>query len=245
MRQLLPLLFLLIGLVNCTFGQPVQDVKQATSKIKVEIWSDVVCPFCYMGKTNFDRALAKFEHKDDVEVVWRSYQLDPTLPKEINDTYENYLIQKKNWSKAQVRNAFNDIAKEGKKLGLKYNFDLLKIANSYNAHLLIQFAGAQGKGSQVEDALFKAYFTDGANIGDVETIVKIGTSIGLEEKSVRDALKSVSVSISLERDLKRAKEVNVSSVPFFLFNQKLVMLGAQPEEAFLEMLKSIYEETKK
>lgn len=226
-----------------TFSQNNQNEgTRAEAKIIVEIWSDVVCPFCYMGKTNFDRALNQFEHKDEVKVIWRSFQLDPSLPKGINESYENYLIQKKGWTKAQIKSAFNDISKEGKKIGLKYNFDLLKIANSYNAHLLIQYAKELGKGTEIKEALFKGYFTEGIHLGDMEQLVKVGVSIGLNEQYIREAMKSINYSIAIEKDMKRAKEINVSSVPFFLFNGKTVVLGAQPEEAFLETLKSTYDQ---
>ena len=154
------------------------------NKMKIEIWSDVMCPFCYIGKRNFETALEQFEHKNELEVVWKSYQLDSRIPEEPKDSYQDYLVKNKGMSQEQVKGMLDNVTLSAKQVGLEYNFDKAVMVNSLNAHKFIQFAKTKGLGDQAEEKLFLAFFTEGKNIADIDTLVQIGKELELGEADV-------------------------------------------------------------
>ena len=135
--------------------------KQKT--IKVEIWSDVMCPFCYIGKRKFESALAQFKDKDKVEIVWKSFQLNPNQITDPSKSTVQYLAETKGWSMDYTRSTIQHVTGMAESVGLHYDFDKAVVANSFDAHRLIQFAKSKGKGDAAEERLFKAYFTEGKN----------------------------------------------------------------------------------
>src|SRR5690554_291356 len=154
---------------------PIETKKE--NKMKIEIWSDVMCPFCYIGKRNFETALAQFAYKEDIEVVWKSYQLDPTIPEVVNETYVDYLVKRKGISLEQATGTLANVAQSAKQAGLDYHFDKALMVSSHKAHLLIQFAKTKKLGNEAEERLFKAFFTEGKNIADVATLTQLGEEI--------------------------------------------------------------------
>jgi len=201
--------------------------------MKVDIWSDVRCPFCYIGKRKFEIALEKFEHKDQIEVEWHSFELDPnTVTKpEVNPV--DYLAQIKGqpreWA-VEMNQRITDTAAE---VGLDFNLESSVVANSFNAHRLIQLAKSNGLDNQIEEKLFVDYFTAGKNIDDKEVLIEAGISVGLERLAIEMMLNSDSFTDEVRLDQKIAQQIGIQGVPFFVFDQKLAVSGAQPPETFL------------
>ena len=214
--------------------------------MKVEIWSDIMCPFCYIGKRNFEAALNEFSGKNEIEIEWKSFQLDPTIPRNFErkiSTYE-YLAEKKGMSIEQSKQLHLNVIETAKKVGLTYDFEKSIVANSFDAHKLIQCAKAYGLGDAAEESLFKAYFSEGKDMSDHSTLISIGKKIGLEESEIISALSSEDFSQKVNADIKEANEIGVTGVPFFVFDRKYAVSGAQPKESFLNALQQSLSESK-
>lgn len=210
--------------------------------MQINIWSDVRCPFCYIGKRKFEMALEKFPHKDKVEVSWRSFQLDPNLETKIGVNATEHLSEAKGISQEQAEGMQNNVTQIAKEVGLDFDFDKAVIANSFNAHRLIQLAKTKGLGNEIEEQLFKAHFTEGKNIDDKETLIQIGAAIGLDEKETREMLASDAFAKEVQQDEMQAQSIGVRGVPFFVLNDKYAVSGAQSPETFLEVLNQTWKE---
>lgn len=208
----------------------------------VDIWSDVRCPFCYIGKHNIENALAQFEHKDNIEIVWHSYELDPNLKTDTGINTLDYFVKYKGVDINQAKQMLQAPIQYGAELGLKFDFENSVVANSFNAHRLIQFAQSKGLGNEIEEALFKAHFTDGVNIDDIEELVKLGVDTGLIANELKDVLNSEKFAQEVKQDIVRAQQIGVRGVPYFVFNNKYAVSGAQPVETFLGALEKSYGE---
>jgi predicted DsbA family dithiol-disulfide isomerase len=214
--------------------------------MKVEIWSDIMCPFCYIGKRNFEAALKEFDAKNEIEIEWKSFQLDPTIPKSFDkklSTYE-YLAERKGMSVEKAIELHSNVTEMARNVGLTYNFDQSVVANSFDAHKLIQFAKTKGLGDAAEEQLFKAYFTDGKDMSNHSTLIELGKEIGLNEKEVISALESELYSSKVNFDISEGSQLGVTGVPFFVFDRKYAISGAQPIETFLNALKQSFAESK-
>ncbi|MBW4889789.1 DsbA family oxidoreductase [Mucilaginibacter sp. HMF5004] len=210
----------------------------ASAKMKVEVWSDIMCPFCYIGKRNYESALAQFAGSKDIEIEWKSFQLDPTIPEQTGEkqnVYE-YLAERKGMSYEQSVKMHENVVEIAKHAGLAYNFDKAIVANSFSAHKMIQLAKTKSLGDAAEERLFYAYFTEGKDFGDIETLVQLGTEIGLDEAAIRTAVNSEDYAKKVRADVAEARNLGGGGVPFFVFNRKYAISGAQPPEAFLQTL---------
>jgi predicted DsbA family dithiol-disulfide isomerase len=217
---------------------------EKTAKMKIDIWSDVLCPFCYIGKRKFEAALAQFPEKDKVEVEWHSFQLDPdAVPQPGVDMYD-YLAKRKGMTREWSIDAHKYVTNMAKEAGLTYNFDEAVVSNSFDAHRLIQFAKKHGKDDEVEELLFKAHFTEGKNTGDKEVLAQLGKEAGLNEQEVRDMLNSDAYGDDVRKDSAAGEQVGLTGVPFFVIDNKYGISGAQQTELFLKVLKQAYEERK-
>ncbi|HSZ25253.1 MAG TPA: DsbA family oxidoreductase [Cytophagaceae bacterium] len=204
--------------------------------MKVEIWSDVMCPFCYIGKRKFEKALGQFSHKNDIEIEWKSFQLNPELKSQPGKNIHQYLAEAKGWTLEYAKEMNNYVTTMAKEEGLVYDFDKAKIANSFDAHRLSHLAKKYGKGDAVEELLFKAYFTEGKNTGDRSTLIQIGVEAGLDKIEVQKMLESNEYAEAVQRDIYEARQIGVTGVPFFVFDRKNAVSGAQPSELFLRAL---------
>lgn len=213
-------------------------------KLKVEIWSDVMCPFCYIGKRRFENALEKFEHQDKVEIIWKSYQLDPGMKNNTGVDLYDYLAERKGIAREQSAQMHHQMTAMAKEIGLTYNFDKAVIANSFDAHRLSHLAKAEGLQDTLEEALFKAYFTDGKNIADHDILIKIGTEAGLDAGSVQQVLDSNQYAEEVKRDIDEANQIGVRGVPYFVLGDQYAVSGAQHSETFLAALNQTWKETK-
>ncbi|MDD4777189.1 MAG: DsbA family oxidoreductase [Fermentimonas sp.] len=210
--------------------------------MKIEIWSDVMCPFCYIGKRNFETALEQFGDKNKLEVVWKSFQLDPTLPEVQNGSYTEHLMDSKGMPRKQVEGMLGNVTQMAKNVGLEYDFDKSVMVNSFKSHRLLQLSKTRGLGDATEERLFRAFFTEGKNIADDETLVELGKEVGLNETEIRNALTDEKYSDMVKQDIQEARSIGVSGVPFFVFNRKYAVSGAQPPQAFLQTLEKSFGE---
>lgn len=210
--------------------------------MKVEIWSDVMCPFCYIGKRKFEKALEQFPQKNNIEIVWKSFQLDPTTVTDPTLNTIDHLAEKKGWSKEQANETIAHVTGIAKQVGLDFHFDKAVVANSFDAHRLSHLAKKQGKQNDLEEKLFSAYFTEGKNTADHNTLIQIGTEIGLDKTEVSELLNSTLYTEEVERDIYEAQQVGVRGVPFFVLDRKYAVSGAQESSTFLQALTKSYEE---
>jgi predicted DsbA family dithiol-disulfide isomerase len=212
--------------------------------MQIEIWSDVMCPFCYIGKRRFEKALETFGHKDQIEVIWKSFQLDPQLKTQPGKNVIEHLAEVKGWSLAQSREAHDHVTQMAHAEGLDYRFDQAVVANSFDAHRLLQMAKEKGWGDEAEELLFNAYFTQGKNIADPAFLIESGTQLGLQEETITSMLGSDQYADDVHRDVYEAGQIGVRGVPFFLFNKKYGVSGAQPTETFSGALTQAFNEWK-
>ncbi|MGM1029459.1 MAG: DsbA family oxidoreductase [Actinomycetota bacterium] len=204
--------------------------------MQIDIWSDVACPWCFIGKRRFETALGAWEHRDEVEVTWHSFQLDPTLPEHYDGTEVEYLASRKGMPEQQVRQMFALVTEQAAGEGLRYDFDRLVVANSLRAHQLLHLAKAHGKGDAVKEALLAGHFEQGIDIGDVEALVTLGTAVGLDAQEIRDALADERYVPAVRADIEQAQQLGVNGVPFFVFDMRLGLSGAQPASTFTQAL---------
>ena len=215
------------------------------ARMKVEVWSDIFCPFCYIGKRNFESAMEAFADSHLIDLEWKSFQLDP----EMDDTvpYENlyeYFSQRKGVSLEQAKAMNDQVSQRAAEVGLEYKLDKAIPANTFKAHQIIQFAKTKGLGDLAEEQFFAAYFTQGKDLSQKETLYAIALEIGLSEEETKTALESREYEQRVHDDLKEAQEIGVTGVPFFVFNRKYAISGAQPVEVFVQGLKQAVEEWK-
>jgi predicted DsbA family dithiol-disulfide isomerase len=212
--------------------------------MKVEIWSDIVCPFCYIGKRRLEAALANFEHADQVEVVWKSFQLNPNQVTNPNITVIEDLAQKKGWTLEYASDASEAVADMAAEEGLVYDFEKAIPANTFKAHRLLQFAKTKGLGSEMKEALLHAYFLDGKNVDDTETLAALAASAGLPDEETKAVLKDEQAyRDAVMNDIAEARQLGVSGVPFFVINRKYGISGAQPLSVFSDTLAKVWAET--
>ncbi|MBS5951621.1 MAG: DsbA family oxidoreductase [Clostridium sp.] len=212
--------------------------------MKVEIWSDIFCPFCYIGKRRFENALKNFSDKDDVEVIYRSFELNPDAPKLNNNNIHEAIAEKYGMSVEEAKANNDGIVRQAASLGLEYNFDTLILTNSLDAHRLIHFAKDFNKMEEMTEALFKAYFTDSKNISDIDILGDIAKSAGLNKEEAIKFLNSDKYKNEVREDEALSRNYGITSVPTFVFNDKFKVTGAQPEDVFLMALNKALEEYK-
>jgi predicted DsbA family dithiol-disulfide isomerase len=210
--------------------------------MKVEIWSDIACPFCYLGKRKFENALNRFENREEVEVIWHSFQLDPAVSFEADRTMIQYLVDYKGYDPEDVKEMTAGIVASSVREGLVMNFDKVKPANTLDAHRLLQLALQNGLQDEAEERLFKAYFTEGENIQDRSTLTRLGEEIGLQRDQLTKLLESDQYLDEVKLDFHEARQIGVRGVPFFLIDTKYTVSGAQDSNYFLKALTQAWSE---
>ncbi|MDT7557456.1 MAG: hypothetical protein QOI68_1926 [Pseudonocardiales bacterium] len=205
--------------------------------MRVEVWSDVVCPWCYIGKRRLERALGSFEHAGEVEVVWRSFQLDPAFPKGVHRPTYEALMEKTGGSAAQVRAMTEQVKAVAAEEGLVYDFESSSMVNTFDAHRLAHLAQAHGLGAAMHERLMRAQLVEGATLADPETLVRLGEEVGVPAGEARRMLAGDEYATEVEEDISQARELGVSGVPFFVLDRAYGLSGAQPLETFLSALR--------
>ncbi len=206
--------------------------------MKIEIWSDFVCPFCYIGKRNLEKALEQIDNRHSIEVEFKSFQLDPRAEKYPKASSYEIIAARYGIGLEESKAMHLRVAMQGAEVGPPMNFDKVVTTNTFDAHRLSHYAKAKGKMREVAEILMKAHFAVGENIGDIETLVKLGSGIGLDEAEVRKVLSCDDFASDVSEDINKAKKLGIDGVPYFLIDGKLAAFGAQPAETLLDMIKT-------
>ncbi len=217
---------------------PAKDpsIPLSQAPMTVEIWSDVVCPFCYIGKREFEKALAQFPQRDDVQVIWKSFELDPSAPAKSELDMYGMLVDKYGGTREDAKARVAGVVQRAKTVGLDYNMDIAVIGNSFDAHRVLQFAKTKDLGDAMKERLFKAYFTEGAQLADVPTLIELASEVGLDGGEVASMLSTTAFTDEVRADEREAQQIGVRGVPFFVIDRKFSVSGAQQSEAFLGAL---------
>ena len=199
-----------------------------------------MCPFCYIGKRKFEVALAEFEHKDAVEIEWKSFLLSPEMKTDPTKSIHQFLADHKGISLDEATGMNDNVAHIAAQAGLHYNFDKTIPANSFNAHRFLHFAKQHGKQNEAEELLFKAYFTDGKNIDDAPTLMDLAAGLGLDTTALATAMGSGEFTNDVIADIQEAQALGIQGVPFFVFDRKYAVSGAQDPSVFLDTLETAF-----
>jgi predicted DsbA family dithiol-disulfide isomerase len=210
--------------------------------MKIEIWSDVVCPFCYIGKRKLEKALDRFPFKDKVEIEWKSFQLNPDQVTDTSISTVEHLAQSKGWSLEQTREITSNVVNMAAAQGLNFDFDRAVVANTKNAHRLIHLAKTIGRGSEMKELLLESYFSNGMNVDDAATLISLGERVGLEASAIQAMLNSDSYAQDVEQDIYESRQLGVRGVPFFVLDRKFGISGAQADEVFDQTLEKAWTE---
>lgn len=210
--------------------------------MKVEIWSDYVCPFCYIGKRKFELALAKFAHKDKIEIVFRSFELDPSADPNSNISTYSMLATKYGMSVEKAKETTANVAEQAAAVGITFHFEGTVSTNTFDSHRLIHFAAEQGKEKELSERLFKAYFIDGVNIGNRERLVEIAAEVGLDTAAAAAMLESNQFADNVRGEEEEGSKLGIRGVPFYVVDRKYAVSGAQSPEVFLDTLNKAWEE---
>ena len=203
----------------------------------VEIWSDIACPWCYIGKRRFEAALERFEHRDDVQVTWRSFELDPAAPAEREGERAARLAEKYGITVERAREMERQMTETAAGEGLAFRFDLARSGATFDAHRLIHLAAAHGLQDAMKERLLRAYFSEGELMSDRETLVRLAAEVGLDEDEVREMLAGERFGDEVRSDERTAAQFGISAVPTFVVDRALGASGAHPPEALLELLR--------
>jgi predicted DsbA family dithiol-disulfide isomerase len=204
--------------------------------VDVEIWSDIACPWCYIGKRRFEAALARFEHRDEVRVTWRSFELDPAAPRERQGDRLARLAEKYAIPVQQARQMDQQVADAAAGEGLDFRFDISRSGATFDAHRVIHLAHEHGLQDAMKERLLRGYFSEGELVGDPETLVRLAVEVGLEEDAVRETLAGDRYAEQVRDEERTAGRLGISAVPTFVVDRTLGASGAHPPEALLGLL---------
>jgi len=210
--------------------------------MKIEIWSDYVCPFCYIGKRRFEEALKETGLEENAEVIFKAFELDPNSPATSDKTMQEVLAQKYGTSVEEAKNMTDNVVVQAKTVGLNYDYGKIKPANTFNAHRLAKLAEQQGLGAQASERFLKAYFIDAEKIGTEDVLLRLAEEVGIARDRAQQVLSSDEFAAEVRADITEAGQIGVQGVPFFVINRKYAISGAQPAEAFAEALRKVAEE---
>lgn len=210
--------------------------------ITIEIWSDINCPFCYIGKRHLEKALENFSDKDDVKIEWKSFELDPMANPALGANHLELLAKKYGRDIEWARQMNQNLSEMAKSSGLDFHMERLIPANSFNAHRLIHLAKLNHMQDEMKERLLKAKFVEGKNIGDIEVLKLLGIEMGLDQNELEDLYNGNRFVSDVREDEEIALELGIRGVPFFIFNKKYGVSGAQPVEVFTELLEKVNNE---
>jgi predicted DsbA family dithiol-disulfide isomerase len=217
---------------------------RGVSKLHVDIWSDIACPWCYVGKRHFEQALQSFPHGGDVEVVWRAFELDPAAPA-IRDTSQSYaerLATKYGMQTPQAQAMIDRMVDTAAKDGLELRFDRIRPGNTFDAHRLLHLAHDRGRQDALKERLLRAYLTEGQAIGDREVLATAAREAGIDEQDARSVLDGDRYATEVRRDEALARELGINGVPFFVIGGRLGISGAQPADVLRGALERAWSE---
>lgn len=219
-------------------------VADVVTAMRIEVWSDVVCPWCYIGKRHLEQALASFEHRDKVEVIYRSFELDPSAPQVPVETTVEALARKFGTDVAGARELMKRADAAAAAVGLEFNHADALRARTFDAHRLLHLAQAEGKQAELKELLLEAYFCEGRNLGEHAVLAEIAVRAGLEEDRARQVLAGTEYTAEVEADVAQARAYGANGVPFFVVEGKYGVSGAQPAEVFSQLLERVWAESR-
>jgi predicted DsbA family dithiol-disulfide isomerase len=208
--------------------------------VTVEVWSDIACPWCLIGKRRLDRALSAFAGAGDVQVVWRSFQLDPTIPREVCEPEFEHLSKKFGRPEAAIRAMTDQVKAIAADEGLSYDFDRALVTNTFDAHRLAHLGAEHGLGAEIQARLMEARLVEGEALNDPEVLVRLAVEVGVPESEARSVVQSDRYAADVERDRADAASLGVSGVPFFVFNRTFGVSGAQSVETLAAALEQAH-----
>ena len=211
--------------------------------MKIEIWSDFACPYCYIGKRKIEEALKDFPMLKDVHIVFKSFELDPTASTEVTMSTKNRLMNKYDMSELKAQQMMDSITEDAANAGLDIHYETASYTNTFDAHRLLKYAQSECKEKEIVEKLFHAYFIDNKKLSDFNVLLNIASEIGLDKKEVERILNSNKFVENVRIDEKEAQRFGIRSVPFFVINQKYAISGAQPPEVFKKAIKKVLEES--
>jgi predicted DsbA family dithiol-disulfide isomerase len=206
------------------------------NKIKIEIWSDVVCPFCFIGKKKMEQAITKLNAEDKTEIIWHSFQLDPDFPKDTSAPSTEYLSEKKGYPVEQIKGMYNQLTHQGAAYGIDFQFEKALSFNTIDVHRLIQWSKILNKSNELKEAFMLAYFTDGIDLSQQENMLKVVESLGLDTTKAKEILGNDAFAQDVEQDIYQSRQLGIRGVPYFLINEKEVISGAQNDSVFENVL---------
>jgi len=207
--------------------------------IKIDIWSDIVCPFCFIGKKKLDQAISKLQLSEQVEIEWHSFQLDPDFPKGVAIPSTTYLAQRKNYPIEQINAIQQQLTASAKMYRIDFQFEKALSFNTVDVHRLWQWSKTLGKSSELKEALMKAYFTDGIDLSKKENVLKVIENCDLDKLEAQAILTSNEFSNEVDEDIYHASQIGVRGVPFFVLNNHFAISGAQEDSVFENTLKKL------
>jgi predicted DsbA family dithiol-disulfide isomerase len=210
--------------------------------LRVDIWSDVICPWCAIGKANLDRALERFDGADRVEMVWHSFELDPNAPAALAGDHAEQLARKYGMPVEQARKSIDRVVTTARGVGLDFRYDRIRPGNTFDAHRVIHLAAERGLQTQVKERMFHGYFTEGAAIGLPEEVERLAVDAGLDAEEVAEVLESDAYAAEVRADEADAHQLGATGVPFFVFDGRYAVGGAQPPDVLLEVLQRCWRE---
>nr|WP_315165974.1 DsbA family oxidoreductase [uncultured Flavobacterium sp.] len=210
--------------------------------LNIQIWSDIMCPFCYIGKRRIEEALQNFKHKDLVTIEWKSFQLDANFIAAPDDNIIYHLAEKYRKDSDWAQTMIDNMTQNAKNAGLDFHFEKAILANSFHAHRLLHLAKKYNLANELEELLFKAYLTDGKNVNDLDTLSKLGKEVGIDSEEIKQVLESNEYAKEVQQDIEQAQAIGVQGVPFFVFDNKYAISGAQPATTFLQTLERVWQE---
>lgn len=239
MNRILKLHLILLAcmMISCgtkaTTKTEIKDTKNMnTQKVKIDIWSDVVCPFCYLGKNKLEQAIKKLNATDKVEIEWHSFQLDPDFPMNQSVGSTEYLAQKKHIPASQIQGIQQYLTMQGKTYGIDFQFEKTLTFNTFNAHRLLQWSKSLQRSNEMKAALMYAYFSEGADLSKTDVLLAIVAKHHFDVEKAKEILASNTYHDEVEKDLYEASKLGINGVPFFLINEKQVISGAQEDSVF-------------
>ncbi len=210
--------------------------------MRIEVWSDVVCPWCYIGKRHLEVALERFAHGGEVEVSWRSFELDPGAPSERGGSYVQHLADKYGTSRAGAQAMIDQMTAKGAQAGLDFHFERARPGNTFDAHRLLHHAAELGRQGALKERLLRAAFSEGAPVGDRATLARLAGEVGLDPVAAREVLDSDAYAEAVRDDERRARALGGDAVPFFVVDGRYGVVGAQPAEVLLQVVEKAWAE---
>lgn len=206
----------------------------------IKIWSDIRCPFCYIGKKHFEAALSQFPQKEDIKVEWKSFELDPNLKTAPEKNAIDHFVESKGIDPERAKHLFNNVTAMASQAGLDFNLEASVPANTLNAHRLLHFAKKEGLATPTKEVLLKAHLSEGKNIDDINVLITIAKGLGMDAEKVKTMLESDNLTYEVRQDQMEARNLGINSVPFFVIDNQYGISGAQPVEAFTESLEKAW-----